>query len=83
MRAMSVCSLLAIGAACSSHAWAQVTVGAGGIQGDFGALHFQGNVTLSIQGAAIDPVEPPPPPPFELDRTGGKADASSRHNGHH
>ena len=54
MRAISVCSLLAIGAACSSHAWAEVTVGAGGIQGDFGALQFKGNVTLSIQGAAID-----------------------------
>ena len=26
MRAISVCSLLAIGAACSSHAWAEVTV---------------------------------------------------------
>lgn len=78
MRGIRIGSLLAIGAACSGHAWAQVTVGPGGIQGDFGALQFQGNVTLSVQGAAIDPVEPPPSPPAEPDRTGGKADASAR-----
>lgn len=78
MRKVGFCSLLAIGAACSSEALAQVTVGKDGIKGDFGALQLQGNVTLSVQGATIDPVEAPPPPPAELDRTGGTADASAR-----
>jgi predicted porin len=78
MRKVSVWSLLAIGAACGGEAAAQITVGKDGIKGDFGALQLQGNATVSVQGAVIDPVEAPPPPPAELDRTGGKVDASAR-----
>lgn len=57
---------------------AQVTIDGDGLRGDFGAIQVRGNVELSIQGAAIDPVGPPPAAPNRVDRVGSAVDASAR-----